>query len=106
MIIHDIPEEEEEDSINLTAQFAHIFVRETTRLSANSFVSPAPVTPRTRKAKETQRRLGVGKPKVAGGDGPRAVTRSLSLSKEKHKNNQSLGTTEDDTTTEGRFPVT
>ncbi|KAF8912792.1 hypothetical protein CPB84DRAFT_1957217 [Gymnopilus junonius] len=38
---------------------------------------PEPVVPvRTRKAKELQKRLGVGKPVIAGGQGPRAVTRS------------------------------
>ena len=36
--------------------------------------------PRT-KAKELQRRLGVGKPTAAGGAGPRTVTRSTTLSK-------------------------
>jgi hypothetical protein len=36
---------------------------------------------RTRKAKETQRRLGVGKPKAAGGNGARSVTRAISPSK-------------------------
>jgi hypothetical protein len=39
--------------------------------------------PRTRKAKDTQRRLGVGKPALAGGSGPRAVTKSLSVSRSK-----------------------
>ena len=37
--------------------------------------------PRTRKAKETQFRLGVGRPAVAGGSGARAVTKSQSVSR-------------------------
>ena len=41
---------------------------------------PPPIT-RTRKAKETQLRLGVGRPKVAGGVGARAVTKSFSVPK-------------------------
>lgn len=42
----------------------------------------APVAPaRTRKAKELQKRLGVGKPVIAGGQGPRAVTRSSGSSR-------------------------
>lgn len=41
---------------------------------------------RTKKGKE-QTRLGVGRPVVAGGSGPRAVTRSLSLSKKKRAQN-------------------
>ena len=43
---------------------------------------PPPIT-RTRKAKETQLRLGVGRPKVVGGAGARAVTKSFSASKNK-----------------------
>lgn len=35
--------------------------------------------PRTRKAKELQTRLGVGRPVAAGGSGPRAVTKSSSI---------------------------
>lgn len=44
---------------------------------------PAPPTTRTRKAKETQLKLGVGRPKVAGGVGARAVTKSFSVPKNK-----------------------
>lgn len=44
---------------------------------------PAPVdpTPRTRKAKDTQYRLGVGRPIIAGGSGARSVTKSVSVSR-------------------------
>lgn len=41
---------------------------------------PLPPLTRTRKAKE-QTRLGVGRPVAAGGAGPRAVTKSLSVLK-------------------------
>ena len=41
---------------------------------------PGPVT-RTRKARDAQLRLGVGRPTIAGGSGPRAVTRSVSVAK-------------------------
>lgn len=44
---------------------------------------PPPVTRNTRKAKETQYRLGVGRPALAGGSGARAVTKSISGSKAK-----------------------
>ncbi|KIL70695.1 hypothetical protein M378DRAFT_6630 [Amanita muscaria Koide BX008] len=40
-----------------------------------------PAINRTRKAKELQRRLGVGKPVAAGGPGPRTITRSTTLSR-------------------------
>ncbi|KAG0709000.1 hypothetical protein DFH29DRAFT_890071 [Suillus ampliporus] len=44
---------------------------------------PPPVdpTPRARKAKDTQYRLGVGRPIIAGGSGARAVTKSISVSR-------------------------
>ncbi|KAF9240903.1 hypothetical protein BU15DRAFT_61221 [Melanogaster broomeanus] len=42
---------------------------------------PFPQPPRTRKAKQTQYRLGVGRPIIAGGSGPRAVTKSASVSR-------------------------
>ncbi|KAG6846018.1 hypothetical protein H0H87_011066 [Tephrocybe sp. NHM501043] len=49
-----------------------------------------PLATRTRKGKE-QTRLGVGRPVVAGGAGPRAVTRSLSVTKGKRgKGSRSL----------------
>ncbi len=44
---------------------------------------PAPITRNTRKAKETQYRLGVGRPAIAGGSGARAVTKSLAAPKSK-----------------------
>ncbi|KAN0100735.1 hypothetical protein V8E55_000719 [Tylopilus felleus] len=38
-----------------------------------------PVPQRTRKAKQTQYRLGVGRPVIAGGSGARAVTKSVNI---------------------------
>jgi len=68
MIVHDIDEEEnlEENTSTEEAQ-----------------QDPSPAPPRTRKAKETQTRLGVGRPLAAGGQGPRAVTRSSGSSRGK-----------------------
>ena len=55
------------------------------KLDTTKIPQPAsqPPAPRTRKAKETQLRLGVGRPKTAGGAGARAVTKSFSLQKNK-----------------------
>jgi hypothetical protein len=47
-------------------------------------LEPPPTPPvRPRKAKETQKRLGVGRPIIAGGSGARAVTKSQSVSRGK-----------------------
>ncbi|RPD63089.1 hypothetical protein L227DRAFT_497561 [Lentinus tigrinus ALCF2SS1-6] len=72
VIIHDT---DEEDNVVTDDQF-------TSGLSAPpseaSIVAVPP--PRTRRAKETQYKLGVGRPIAAGGHGARAVTRTASLS--------------------------
>lgn len=61
-----------------------------------------PVT-RTRKAKE-QTRLGVGRPVAAGGSGPRAITKSVSISKSKRgKNSKAMKPTEATILEEGRY---
>ena len=76
MIVHDIDEEE-----NLENERENPSAVETQQ-------DPSPISPmpsRTRKAKETQTRLGVGKPLAAGGQGPRAVTRSSGSSRGKEK---------------------
>lgn len=54
--------------------------------------SPPPPTTRTRKAKDTQTRLGMGRPVIAGGSGARAVTKSISISKggKRGKNSRSV----------------
>ncbi|KAF4623587.1 hypothetical protein D9613_001922 [Agrocybe pediades] len=67
MIVHDIPEEDEEEDIPPPPE------------------PPIIVPTRTRKAKELQTRLGVGKPIIAGGRGPRAVTRSSGSSRGKRE---------------------
>jgi hypothetical protein len=41
-------------------------------------LTPPPAA-RTRKAKDTQMRLGKGRPAIAGGNGARAVTKSASM---------------------------
>ncbi|VDB86499.1 unnamed protein product [Peniophora sp. CBMAI 1063] len=61
-----------------------------------SEVAPSPVTTtgpatRTRKAKNTQLRLGVGRPTAAGGPGPRAVTRADSQPKVKRAKPSRVG---------------
>lgn len=47
---------------------------------AISGLNPGPMT-RTRKARDAQLRLGVGRPPTAEGRGPRVVTRSISVAK-------------------------
>lgn len=74
MIVHDIDEEE-----NLEEERKNSSTEEARENPSPNF----PTTPRTRKAKETQTRLGVGKPLAAGGQGPRAVTRSSGSSRGK-----------------------
>lgn len=71
MIVHDINEDEQEEEEMQSEETAEQTI-------------PQPVEvppPRTRKAKEMQTRLGVGKPLAAGGQGPRTVTRSSISSK-------------------------
>ena len=68
------------------------------------FQPPGPAT-RTRKAKEAQYRLGVGRPAIAGGSGARAVTRSLNANKGRRvKSRKSLRPTEE-TIVEGMFDL-
>ena len=71
VIIHDT---DEEDNAVTDDPF-------TSGLSAPpSEESTAPAPPPRRRAKETQYKLGVGRPTAAGGHGARAVTRTASLS--------------------------
>jgi hypothetical protein len=67
MIVHDIDEDE-----NLEEERKNSSTEEPQQNPSPTFSA----APRTRKAKDTQTRLGVGKPLAAGGQGPRAVTRS------------------------------
>ena len=69
-------------------------------------VAPSPATTtgpatRTRKAKNTQLRLGVGRPAVAGGAGARAVTKSDSQSRVKRGKPSRTGRPTEDPIAEG-----
>ncbi|KAF9474470.1 hypothetical protein BDN70DRAFT_884778 [Pholiota conissans] len=72
MVVHDIDaadEEEDQDENNTHP--------DDTKEEAPPTPVPSMVPAlRTRKAKELQTHLGVGKPQIAGGHGPRAITRS------------------------------
>jgi hypothetical protein len=70
-IIHDV--EDKEDGEN-----------------ANTHLQPST---RTRKAKDTQKRLGVGKPRIAGGSGARSLTRASSPSKGRRSRSSRNGIT-------------
>ncbi|KAI0639263.1 hypothetical protein C8Q77DRAFT_1152252 [Trametes polyzona] len=70
VIIHDT---DEEDNAAPEPQ------RRSVATAASSETEAPPPPPRTRRAKETQYRLGVGRPTVVGGSGARAVTRSSSF---------------------------
>lgn len=56
---------------------------EPTLLQRHHTVTPheQPVPQRTRKAKQTQYRLGVGRPAIAGGSGARSITKSVDISR-------------------------
>ena len=68
MIVHSDTEEDED---------RHSAKPESEALSG---LNPGPMT-RTRKARDAQLRLGVGRPPAAEGRGPRVVTRSVSVAK-------------------------
>ncbi|KAJ7808268.1 hypothetical protein B0H14DRAFT_3881585 [Mycena olivaceomarginata] len=76
VIIHDTDDEEEEENDQKVDE------EET-----ENQPEPEPIPSRTRKAKDTQTRLGVGRPVAAGGNGPRAVTKSVSVAKGKRGRN-------------------
>ncbi|KAF8640740.1 hypothetical protein AX17_000391 [Amanita inopinata Kibby_2008] len=89
LIIHDTDEEDENSKhtdAEMDADNRRFDVVEPSspEQSQQQHQTIAVVPPRTRKAKELQRRLGMGKPVAAGGPGPRAVTRSTTLSRGKH----------------------
>lgn len=68
MIVHSDTEEDEDH---------HAANPESETLSG---LNPGPMT-RTRKARDAQLRLGVGRPPAAEGRGPRVATRSVSIAK-------------------------
>ncbi|KAF5356310.1 hypothetical protein D9756_003882 [Leucocoprinus leucothites] len=83
VIIHDVLEE------GGTTQQNDTSVAGRPNIDA-SVPSPPTIPTRTKKAKELQKRLGVGKPIAAGGTGARAVTRSTTVPRERLKSNQSI----------------
>ncbi|KAI0824208.1 hypothetical protein BC628DRAFT_1411133 [Trametes gibbosa] len=89
VIIHDTDEED-----NITEETHRQSVAPTP--SSDSEAPPPPPPPRTRRAKETQYRLGVGRPTVAGGRGARVVTRatSFSIKSKRGKGSKSVKPTE------------
>ncbi|KAG5648104.1 hypothetical protein DXG03_007139 [Asterophora parasitica] len=93
MVIHHTDDEEEEESekhiIEPVKPVEDVPIPDGRESKIQPDMQPgAPVT-RTRKSKE-QTRLGVGRPVAAGGDGPRAVTKSLSISKKRGKGRSAL----------------
>ncbi|KAF9532061.1 hypothetical protein CPB83DRAFT_848281 [Crepidotus variabilis] len=73
MIVHEDSEEDNEED-----------EAQASETESEKPPSPPPVPPpRTRKAKELQTKLGKGKPVLAGGSGPRAITASSGSSKGK-----------------------
>jgi hypothetical protein len=71
MIVHDLDEDEGTNNDP----------EATEGVSVEQPPSPSLIPTRTRKAKELQTRLGKGKPVIAGGSGPRAITASSGNSK-------------------------
>ncbi|KAJ7170014.1 hypothetical protein C8R46DRAFT_1090841 [Mycena filopes] len=80
VIIHDTDDEEDDGDVQDIDQ-------EETENNPQPDPEPIPPSSRTRKAKDTQTRLGVGRPVAAGGAGPRAVTKSVSVAKGKRGKN-------------------
>lgn len=79
VIVHDDIDEDDGEEPPEEAYVAS----QTNAVEAAKEPIPAPKSPATRmrKANDTQRRLGVGRPVIAGGSGARAVTKSISIPK-------------------------
>lgn len=92
VIIHDIPEE-------MNGQDSHTATRLETAVPVP--LPPAPPV-RNQKAKELQRRLGVGRPIAAGGTGARTVTQSTAFPREgiRHSRSEQMKAT----IPEGKLP--
>ncbi|KAG6878437.1 hypothetical protein C0993_007038, partial [Termitomyces sp. T159_Od127] len=89
IIIHGIDQEEEDKTST-----NHNICDYPLPLASTSHQEPSPpLATRTRKRKE-QAKLGVGRPVVAGGTGPRAVTRSLSLTRKRGKTSRAFKSSE------------
>ncbi|PFH54602.1 hypothetical protein AMATHDRAFT_52241 [Amanita thiersii Skay4041] len=89
VIIHETDDEVEHDhkpacvkNEGAPSRETHSFNRPS--MQPQSSIPTAGLATRVRKAKELQRRLGVGKPVAAGGTGARVVTRSTSSSRGQH----------------------
>ena len=85
VIIHDTDEEVEPEDAPAAVAVAGAS-SSSSKVQDGPMAAPAPAIGRApRKAKESQYRLGVGRPTLAGGSGARAVTRTGSISKPKPK---------------------
>ncbi|KAF8078485.1 hypothetical protein FPV67DRAFT_1465426 [Lyophyllum atratum] len=91
IVIHDTDDEDEEET-GATEMPSPDELESNAQSSSHPEPSPPPAT-RTKKGKE-QTRLGVGRPVAAGGAGPRAITKSLSVSKKRGKGSKSMKPTE------------
>ena len=104
VIIHETGDED----LGANTQETELITEETTQAMEEPPQEPPepPSLPRTRKAKDTQRRLGVGRPIAAGGSGPRAVTKSLSVSRSRRaKSSRNVIPVEDTIPEEGALPL-
>ena len=98
LIIHDIEEQKPEmDTISEEPEYEQ---------GEPMQVQPTPQPVRTRKAKELQTRLGVGRPTIAGGSGARAITKSSSGSKSRRGRSSRMGSRLDAAIPEGEQPPT
>ena len=94
LIIHDFEDEEEDEEVQNDDQTEETAVAPSVNRNEAEREDPAPpseaeptpprtppLVTRTRKAKESQTRLGKGRPVIAGGTGARAITKSVSVSR-------------------------
>lgn len=103
MIIHDTDDEEQEGADDEEHETGESGQGEETEVEQQT---PADIPPpRTRKAKDMQTRLGVGRPVAAGGSGPRAVTKSLNVSRggKRGKSSKTMKPTEETILEEGIY---
>ncbi|KAI0785967.1 hypothetical protein C8Q75DRAFT_893439 [Abortiporus biennis] len=81
VIIHDSEDEREPEEVAGPSRIDAQPPQQRRPSSAEPTLPPHPPARSTRKAKDTQLRLGVGRPALAGGSGARAVTKSTSLTR-------------------------
>jgi hypothetical protein len=100
VIIHDKDDNHQDQGLNEEQSCGH---ESDTPAAAGSKPITPPAT-RARKAKE-QTRLGVGRPTAPGDSGPRAITKSSSVSKSRHAKASKTMTPPQDTIPEqGKYP--